>query len=63
MIVVHINPTGVEEVYFKSSSDLAEDLCMAVWPMVRHELGALDRKLKRATGEVIKSIGGEVSDE
>lgn len=30
MIIVHINPAGVENVYFQSTSDVAEDLCVAV---------------------------------
>ena len=38
MIVVHINPAGVETVYFQADSELAEDLSMAVWPLVRKEL-------------------------
>ena len=49
MIVVHINPAGVEKVYFESNSDLAEDLCLAIWPLVRKELGNLHRKLRKAT--------------
>ena len=48
MIVVHINPGRIEKVYFQADSDLAEDLCLAVWPLVREELKRLDRKLKRA---------------
>ena len=55
MIVVHINPAGVEKVYFQSDSDLAEDLCMAAWPLVRRELGRLDRQLRSATEEAARS--------
>ncbi len=48
MIVVHINPTGVEKIYFQADSDLAEDLCLAVWPVVREELNRLHKKLREA---------------
>ena len=34
MIIVHINPAGIEKVYFQADSDLVEDLCLAVWPLV-----------------------------
>jgi len=47
MIVVHINPTGVEKVYFQADSDLAEDLCMTVWPLVRKELNRLHKRLRK----------------
>lgn len=48
MIIVHINPAGVEKIYFQADSELAEDLCMAVWPLVRRELDRLHRKLRKA---------------
>ena len=48
MIVVHINPTGVEKIYFQADSDLAEDLCLAVWPVVREELDRLHKRLRKA---------------
>lgn len=48
MIVVHINPAGVEQVYFQADSELVEDLSMAVWPLVRKELDRLHRKLRSA---------------
>jgi hypothetical protein len=50
MIVVHLNPSGVERVSFESRSDLEEDLCMAVWPLVRKRLGKLSLELKEACG-------------
>jgi len=59
MIVVHINPAGVEKVYFQSPDDLSEDLCLAVWPAVREELSRLDRKLKRATKKALDNIDRE----
>ena len=61
MIIVHINPTGVEKVYFQSGSELAEDLSMAVWPLVRKELGRLDKKLQKAAINALDLVGkGEV---
>jgi len=54
MIVVHINAARVEKVYFQADSDLAEDLCLAVWPLVREELGRLDGKLKRAAQATLR---------
>ena len=53
MIIVHINPSGVEGVYFQSSSDLAEDLSMAIWPLVRKDLDGLDKKLRRAAKKTL----------
>ena len=44
MIIVHINPAGVEKVFFQSPNDLFEDLCLAAWPLVRHELASFCRK-------------------
>lgn len=60
MIVVHINPAGVEKVYFESTSDLAEDLCLAVWPVVREDLNKLNAKLRKAakkTLDIVKKEG------
>ena len=55
MIVVHINPTGVEKVYFLADSDLAEDhLCMAVWQLVRKELNRLHKRLRKAAGQALR---------
>lgn len=54
MIVVHINPAGVERVYFQADSDLAEDLCLAVWPLVRKRLNSLHRELDRAADKTLK---------
>jgi hypothetical protein len=59
VIVIHINPAGVENVYFDSTSDLAEDLCMAVWPVVRDSLERLDRSLKRSANEALKKVERE----
>jgi hypothetical protein len=61
MIIVHINPAGVEKVYFQSGSELAEDLSMAVWPLVRKELGRLDKKLQKAAINTLELVGkGEI---
>jgi len=54
MIVVHLNPSGVERVSFESQSDLEEDLCMAAWPLVRKRLGKLSAELKEACGSLTK---------
>jgi hypothetical protein len=56
VIVIHINPAGVENVYFHSTSDLAEDLCMAIWPLVRQDLGRLHKKLRRATKSTLELV-------
>jgi hypothetical protein len=53
MIIVHINPAGVEKVYFQSTSDLAEDLCLAIWPVVREELDKLHGKLRKAAKKTL----------
>jgi hypothetical protein len=54
MIVVHINPSGVEKVYFQSSSDLVEDLCLSVWPVVREDLNRLHHRLRRAAQKALE---------
>lgn len=59
MIIVHINPAGVEKVFFQSPNDLFEDLCLAAWPLVRHELARLDRKLKKAAKKALSEIERE----
>jgi len=56
MIIVHINATGVEKVYFRSVSTATEDLCLAVWPVVRCELGRLHRKLRKVSKETLKKV-------
>ena len=62
MIIVHINPAGVEKVYFQANSELMEDLSMAVWPLVRTELGRLDLKLRKASKKALQ-IAGAPEDE
>ena len=59
MIIVHINPGGVEKVYFQADSDLAEDLCLAVWPVVREELNRLHQKLRKAGKKTLEMVGRE----
>jgi len=54
MIIVHINPAGVEKVYFQANSDLAEDLCLAVWPLVRKELDHLHRNLRKTAKRTLE---------
>ncbi len=56
MIIIHINPAGVEGIYFQASNDLAEDLSMAIWPLVRKDLNRLDQKLKRAAKKTLELI-------
>ena len=59
MIIVHINPTGVEKIFFQADSDLAEDLCLAVWPLVREELNRLHRKLRNAGKKTLELVDRE----
>ena len=59
MIVVHINPTGVEKVYFQADSDLAEDLSLAIWPTVREELNRLHQKLRKAGKKTLQMVERE----
>ena len=53
MIIAHINPTGVEKVYFYGDSELIEELCLAAWPLVRRELKRLDLKLKKISATAV----------
>jgi hypothetical protein len=55
LIVAHINPTGVEKVYFYADSELMEALCLAAWPLIRRELRHLDRKLKKIAAESVRA--------
>ena len=55
MIVVHINPSGVEQVFFYGDTELMENLCLAAWPLVRRELNKLDEKLKDAMSGAIQA--------
>jgi len=50
MIVVHTTPSGVEKVRFEAESDLVEDLCLGVWPLVRKELNRLHKRLRKTAG-------------
>jgi hypothetical protein len=59
MIIVHINPTGVEKVCFQAESELAEDLCLAVWPVVRGELNRLHHKLTEAGKKTLEMVERE----
>ena len=65
MIVAHINPTGVEKVYFYADSELMEALCLAAWPLIRRELRHLDRKLKEIAAESVaaKEIAADSPNE
>ncbi len=61
MIIARINPARVEDVFIEAESDLIEDVLLAVWPLVRQHLGALDRDLRRVTGEVLGEKGQDES--
>jgi len=47
MIVIQISPAGVYEIAVQSSSLVDEDQCLALWPLVREEVGRLDARLRR----------------
>jgi hypothetical protein len=46
MIVVQINSTGVHEIAVEAPTDRIEDVDLALWPIVREELGRLDRRVR-----------------
>jgi hypothetical protein len=46
MIHVQITPAGVGEVAVEAPTDHAEDIDLAVWPLVREALDRLDRRLR-----------------
>ena len=46
MIVVEIWPRGVGEVRLEAPTNPAEDLDLAIWPVVREVLDDLDRRLR-----------------
>jgi len=47
MILVKITAAGVGEVAVEALTDRAEDLDLALWPIVREELDRLDGRLRR----------------
>jgi len=64
MIIVHINPTGIEGVYFESNSESLEDLSLAVWPLIRKHLKRLQKDLKtisKFTLESLENKGNKIS--
>jgi hypothetical protein len=56
MIIVHINPAGIEKIYFQADSDLVEDLCLAVWPLVRSDLDRLHKKLRKTAKQTLRRV-------
>jgi hypothetical protein len=56
MIIVHINPAGIEKIYFQADSELLEDLCLAVWPLVRKELDRLHKRLRKTAKQTVRLI-------
>jgi hypothetical protein len=53
MLIVKIQPGQAPEVFIRASSDAQEDLCLAIWPLVRKHLTALDQDLRRFTEKVL----------
>ncbi|MCH7912318.1 MAG: hypothetical protein IH856_04670 [Deltaproteobacteria bacterium] len=51
VIFVHTTPPGVDKVCFEAESDLVEELCLGVWPLVRKELNRLHKRLRKTAGQ------------
>ncbi len=51
VIFVHTTPSGVDEVCFEAESDLVEDLCLGVWPLVRKGLNRLLKRLRKTAAQ------------
>jgi hypothetical protein len=47
MIEIHVSPTGVKEVIFRSHSLLEEDLEFASWQIIRSLVNKADRRLRK----------------
>jgi hypothetical protein len=60
MFVVEIWPRGVGEVRLEAGSHSAEDLDLAVWPVVREALDELDRRL-RARRSVVEPVARPIA--
>jgi len=63
MILIKVQPTGIKDVFIQAKSDREEELSMAIWPIVRQHVRALNRDLQTildaATSETIqKNEGG-----
>jgi hypothetical protein len=65
MIVIQISPGGVQEIAVQSPSLTDEDQCLALWPLVREELGRLDARLRREGPAILDRLhpdsGGRVA--
>ena len=59
MIIVHITPGGVRDVQIQALNDLFQDFDLALWPLVREELGRLDRRIKKATKKTLDTAKEE----
>lgn len=58
MIIAKIAPGRVEEVLVQANTEATEDLDLAVWPIVRQHLSALDRDLQDLTRRVGQAAEG-----
>ena len=62
MIEVHLNPSRVEAVVFRTDNDLEEDFDLGTWVLIRPFVRDLDLRL-RAAAEILASQDGAVGDE
>ena len=57
MIVIRVNPVRIESVDIVTSSDLEEDVDLAVYPLVRRHLQALEKDLRGVMSRVVGQKG------
>ena len=58
MILAYITPDGIKKVQVEANSAREQDLDLKVWPLVRHSLNQLNRKLQRQKADAPKEIRG-----
>lgn len=53
MIILQINPVGIEKTEFVASSEIEEDFDYAAWMTVRDLVHKIDERLKTATEDCL----------
>ena len=53
MIIARINPARVESVDIVAESDIMENIDLAIYPLVRRHLRALDRDLREVMSRIV----------
>ena len=58
MLIIHVNPAGIEKITLDVDDYPWTDLCLAVWPIVAHHLAKLHRDLRAVSYAWLMTEGG-----